>query len=42
MARLMLQEDEEEIMVSRMIDLEVIEGKWKEVQDCLMKYAHKM
>ncbi|KAL5576501.1 hypothetical protein UlMin_018200 [Ulmus minor] len=41
-ARLMLPDDEEEIMVSRMADLEVIEEKRQTAQDCLTKYTHKM
>lgn len=40
--QLMLPDDEEEIMVSRMADLEVIEEKWQIAQDCLTKYTHRM
>ena len=41
-ARLMLTGDEEEIMVSRIADLEIIEERRQAAQDCLMKYTHKM
>ncbi|KAL5566197.1 hypothetical protein UlMin_029361 [Ulmus minor] len=40
--RLMLEDKEEEIMISRLADLEVIEERRQEAQNCLTKYTHKM
>ena len=41
-ARLALQENEEAVMVSRMTDLELIEGKRELAQKHLIRYTQKM
>ncbi|KAL5558437.1 hypothetical protein UlMin_034648 [Ulmus minor] len=40
--RLMLEDNEEEVMVSRLADLEVIEERRQEAQSYLTKYTQKM
>ena len=38
----MLEDKEDEVMISRLADLEVIEERRQEAQNCLIKYTHKM
>ncbi|KAL5552371.1 hypothetical protein UlMin_002547 [Ulmus minor] len=40
--RLMLEDKEEEVMISRLVDLEVIEERRQEAQNYLTRYTHKM